>query len=210
RIYFNAVFGGLGGLLGWMLFGVFGNPGSEDLRQWLIGGGLIGGSIGYWVVGVEALRDQALVRFCRLASYGVIIGAFGGALGLWLGDHINFVLLEKFTGRRFLVAALARGLGWMVLGLAVGLSEGIAARSLGKLSYGAIGGALGGLIGGGLFALIYTWAIEEGAGKLLPVTLTLDGWTALAGAVGLIILGACIGVLSAPGQCGFQPPALRA
>ena len=35
RVYFNAVFGALGGLLGWMLFGVFGerNPGSET--AWL-------------------------------------------------------------------------------------------------------------------------------------------------------------------------------
>jgi hypothetical protein len=209
RIYFNAVFGGLGGLLGWMLFGVFGNPGSEDLWQWLSGGALIGGSIGYFVVGVEALRDQALVRFCRLASYGVIIGAVGGALGLWLGDHITFVLNEKFGGRQLLVAMLARGLGWMVLGLAVGLSEGIAARSLGKLSYGSLGGALGGVLGGALFALIYTWAIEEGPAKVLPVAITLDGWAALAGAVGLIILGACIGALSALVQGVFEPASVR-
>jgi hypothetical protein len=209
RIYFNAVFGGLGGLLGWLLFGVFANPGSEELTQWLGGGALIGGSIGYFVVGVEALRDQALVRFCRLASYGLIIGAAGGALGLWLGDHINFILLERLGGRRLLVAMLARGLGWMVLGLAIGLSEGIAARSLGKLSYGTLGGALGGLVGGGLFALIYMWAIEEGPAKMLPVAISLDGWAALAGAVGLIILGACIGALSALVQSVFEPASVR-
>ena len=40
----------------------------------------------------------------------------------------------------------SRSLGWMFLGLAIGASEGIAARSLGKFSYGTIGGAMGGAL----------------------------------------------------------------
>src|SRR5262249_61447003 len=132
------------------------------------------GSIGYFVVSVEAIRDQALVRFCRLASYGLILGALGGAVGFWLGDHVNFLLVERYGARSFLVAMLARGLGWMVLGLAVGLSEGIAARSLGKLSYGTVGGALGGFLGGALFALIYIWALEQVPGTMLPVAMGTD------------------------------------
>src|SRR5688500_8319855 len=93
RIYFNAVFGGLGGLLGWMLFGVFGekNPGQQPVLLFfdeqaintLLGGALIGGVIGYFVVSVEAIRDQSLVRFARLASYGVLLGWLGGALGMY-------------------------------------------------------------------------------------------------------------------------------
>src|SRR5262245_21951635 len=109
RLYFNAVFGALGGLLGWMLFGVFSDPRASDTRQWLVGGAIIGGSIGYFVVSVEAIRDQALVRFCRLASYGLILGALGGAVGFWLGDHVNFLLVERYGARSFLVAMLARG-----------------------------------------------------------------------------------------------------
>ena len=92
RVYFNAVFGALGGLLGWLLFGVFGekNPSPrsaygifthEDLNL-LLGGALIGGLVGYFVVAVDAIRDQSLVRFARLASYGVALGAVGGALGM--------------------------------------------------------------------------------------------------------------------------------
>src|SRR5580704_11227071 len=93
RIYFNAVFGALGGLIGWMLFGVFVNLSGSDDRQWLLGGAIIGGSIGYLVVSVEAIRDRSLVRFCRLASYGVVLGAAGGALGMWAGELINFYLV---------------------------------------------------------------------------------------------------------------------
>ncbi len=60
RIYFNAVFGALGGLLGWMLFGTFAQLATYgDLRA-LLGGAIIGGMIGYFVVSVEALRDQTL------------------------------------------------------------------------------------------------------------------------------------------------------
>ena len=164
RIYFNAVFGGLGGLFGWMLFGILGdtNPSSqraflmfshEDVNLFL-GGALIGGMVGYFVVGVDALRDQSAVRFARLASYGVLLGAVGGALGMWLGDIVNVVLQQAF-GARFIVPILARGFGWSLLGVAIGASEGIAARSLGKFSYGTLGGALGGFVGGGLFELFY-------------------------------------------------------
>ncbi len=206
RIYFNAVYGGLGGLLGWLLFGIFGDPSVSHARQWLLGGALIGGSVGYFVVSVEAIRDRALVRFCRLASYGVVIGAVGGALGMWIGETVNFLLVGWIGAGRgallpFLATMLARGLGWMFLGLAVGVSEGIAARSLGKFSYGTIGGALGGFVGGALFSGVYLGAIDWASNSEL--------WAALGGAVGLVILGASIGALSALVQGVFEPASLR-
>src|SRR5262249_21579303 len=127
RIYYNAVYGGLGGLLGWMLFGVFGDrsPRStsaflfltyEDLNL-LLGGALIGVSIGYFVVSVEAIRDQSLVRFARLASYGALLSWVGGALGMYLGDQVNYFLIWA-VGRWLpgplatLLTMIARGMGW--------------------------------------------------------------------------------------------------
>jgi len=207
RVYFNAVFGALGGLLGWMLFGVFGDPNASGQTQWLLGGAIVGASIGYFVVSVDAIRDRSLVRFCRLASYGVVLGAFGGALGMWVGEYVNFTLVGQIGARRqsilpALGTMLARGLGWMFLGMAVGVSEGIAARSLGKLSYGTIGGAIGGFIGGALFGGLYLLAIDFGAGST-------DIWGAAGGAAGLVVLGACIGALSALVQGVFQPASVR-
>lgn len=204
RVYFNAVCGALGGLFGWMLFGVFVEPTRAGEAAWLLlGGALIGGSIGYMILGVEALRDQSLVRFVRLASYGLNLGAFGGALGMVLGDEVNAWLIGKLSadeeaGVRDMVAmVLARGLGWMFLGLAIGSCEGLAARSLGKFSYGAVGGALGGLVGGALFGLIYALVKGQGpAGEL-------------GSAVGIVILGAAIGALSALVQGVFQPASVR-
>jgi MFS family permease len=207
RIYFNAVFGALGGLLGWLLFGVFGDKGAAEGRltaQLLLGGALIGGAIGYLVVAVEALRDRNPVRFARLASYGVALGAVGGALGMVVGDWVNFHLVGALGASRegtgawhTLGTMLARGLGWTFLGVAVGFSEGIAARSLGKLSYGTAGGALGGFVGGALFGLFYLRTLDQ------------PGSASLWGALGLVILGACIGSLSALVQGVLQPASLR-
>jgi hypothetical protein len=208
RIYFNAVFGALGGLLGWMLFGVFGDKSTSDLRQWLLGGALIGGAIGYFVVSVEAIRDLSLARFCRLASYGVILGALGGGIGMCVGEYANILVIRLIGSAKaggsaghLLGFALGRGLGWLFLGVAIGISEGIAARSLGKLSYGTLGGAIGGFVGGALFGLFYYVLVIQsdtaGSAKYL--------WAAL----GLVILGASIGSLSAFVQGVLQPASVK-
>jgi hypothetical protein len=211
RIYFNAVFGGLGGLLGWVLFGIFGDKSAatdrQQLLQLIIGGALIGGFIGYLVVGVDAIRDGSLLRFCRLASYGVVLGAAGGVLGMWIGEQVNYYLvygLLNWRGgaagtMRAIGEVLSRGLGWMFLGLAVGVSEGIAARSLGKLTYGTMGGAIGGFIGGAVFGLV----------KVLERSSADSSGHVWGGAIGLVILGACIGAFSALVQGVFQPASVK-
>jgi hypothetical protein len=169
--------------------------------QLLQGGALIGGVIGYFVVSVEAIRDRSLVRFCRLASYGLILSALGGAIGMWLGDRVNYHLVGQigavYDVKDRLLTMFARGLGWMFLGIAVGGSEGLAARSLGKFSYGTLGGMLGGFIGGALFGLVYVRATDEA------------GAAALGSATGLVILGACIGSFSALVKAVFQPASVR-
>src|SRR6266852_7083324 len=127
RVYFNAVFGALGGLFGWLLFGVFGERSlAENMPIWektlhfAPGGALVGGIIGYFVVSVEAIRDRSLIRFCRLASYGVVLGALGGAVGMLLGEEVNFRIVGALGTARegaagvlvLVMSMLARGLGW--------------------------------------------------------------------------------------------------
>lgn len=209
RIYFNAVFGALGGLLGWMLFGIFGDKTAGDrLLQWLLGGAIIGGCIGYFVVSVDAIRDRSLLRFSRLASYGVVLALVGGALGFCLAELITGWVgtLIPPTSRGsggmkvvlVLLTVLARGISWMVLGLAIGAAEGIAARSLAKFSYGTMGGALGGFVGGCLFGIV----LEMGSGGTGTFPMLLQ-------ALGLVILGACIGSLSALVQGVLQPASVK-
>lgn len=205
RIYFNAVFGALGGLLGWMLFSLFGNQAASEgalIRQLLQDGALIGAGIGYLVVSGDAIRDRSWLRFVRQAAVGVVLGAVGGAVGMFLAERVNYALVGGIGAIRgstvkFLLTVATRGVGFLFLGMAVGLAEGIAARSLGKLGYGTLGGTLGGFLGGCLFGLVYL------------VTLQRGGDAAFAGAVGLAIMGACIGALSALVQGVFLPASLR-
>jgi hypothetical protein len=205
RIYFNAVFGALGGLFGWLLFGVFGaKTYTQDELYWemLRNGAIIGGVIGYFVVSVEAIRDRSLVRFSRLASYGVILGAIGGAAGMCVGEWVNFKLVGQVGAvtsvGTLILTMLVRGLGWMFLGVAVGASEGVAARSLGKFTYGSLGGLAGGFLGGALFGLFYLKTVEKTGNA-----------AALWSAAGLVLLGACIGALSALVQGVFQPASVK-
>jgi hypothetical protein len=216
RIYFNAVFGALGGLLGWLLWGVFGEKtSSDDAMTWqlLIGGGIIGGAIGYWVVSVEAIRDRSLIRFVRLACYGVVLGMVGGAVGMYLGERLNFKIVglikegDRATAGNFLGCMFSFGLGMMLLGLGVGMSEGIAARSLGKFSYGTLGGAIGGFVGGAFYGLTYLLKINKQNDALSAGLAAPDA--ALSGAVGLVILGACIGSLSALVQGVLLPASVK-
>lgn len=202
RIYDNAVFGGLGGLLGWLLFGVLVPRDASATNQALLGGALVGGAIGYLVVAGEAIRDGAVLRVLRLASIGVVLGAAGGALGMLVGDAVNYGLVGRLGANRgnvvvFVGTLFARGLGWLCLGVAIGLSEGIAARSLGRMSYSTLGGTIGGFVGGATFGAFYLLSLNrpEQAGV----------WSA----VGLIILGACIGSLSALVRAAFQPASVR-
>src|SRR5262249_51164868 len=73
------------------------------------------------------------------------------------------------------------------------------ARSLGKFSYGTLGGALGGFVGGCLFGLTYYVAV---IGREHP------GSAVFWGALGLVIVGACIGSLAALVQAVFPPPSV--
>jgi len=205
RIYDNAVFGGLGGLLGWLLFGLLGNrdaSAAQQTSQAMLGGALIGGAIGYLVVAGDAIRDQAFLRGLRLASIGGVLGAIGGAVGMLVGDVVNYALVGQLGADRrstlvFFGTMFARGMGWLCLGLAIGLSEGIAARSLQRMSYSTLGGTLGGFIGGAIFGLLYLASLEQ------------PERAALWSAVGLIILGACIGSLAALVRAALQPANVR-
>jgi hypothetical protein len=203
RIYYNAVYGGLGGLIGWMLYGAFGDKTPLDehkLFQFLLLGAFIGGSIAFLVVSVEAIRDRSLARFARLSSYGVVLGSVGGALGGLIGESLKTFLAETLgvggqAGfQQTLTSMLGFGIGWTLLGVSIGMCEGIAARSLGKFSYGTLGGALGGLVGG----MLYGFFIEL-------TRQTTEAGAYLWGALGLIIMGACIGSLTALVKAVFQP-----
>lgn len=174
NIYYSAVCGALGGLLAWFLIGLFGLDAITDLfTRALWQGGLVGLLIGAFVGVVEGVlsraRRKALLGFCG----GALLGLVGGVIGLPIGEAAFTALGGGWLGR---------ALGWAMLGVLVGISQGMVTRSRRLINYGLIGGALGGVIGGALFESLTQQALEA---------------TSFSRALGLIVLGASIGLLIA-------------
>lgn len=181
RIYYNAVFGALGGLVSWVLIGLvlrFQTDSTfllfvKDALQGAVVGVCIGAALGM----VDGLTvSRSIRRTIKGGILGGLIGLIGGLVGLVLGEII------------FLVAGggvWPRAIGWAVFGFLLGTSEGIAGRSGRKAIYGAIGGLIGGLIGGSTY--------ERTSLFLRALTENRDLSVTVGGALGLIILGACIG-----------------
>ncbi len=182
-IYYCAVCGGWAALLAWAL--------TEGLRiqdiksLWLrtaatsgLVGLLLAGAVGTLDALLNAVGRERLVRI--VVCLGV--GFFGGVLGGVLGEMLHSLKLFRF-------------LGWMVVGMMIGISIGVfdvfgarTGRDLSvagrKLINGLIGGVLGGF-GGGLIVefLKMDWVQD---------TLRLPRSSV---ALGLVILGVSIGSL---------------
>jgi hypothetical protein len=119
---------------------------------------------------IDGIFDRSLYKVGRGGLYGAGYGLAGGIGGLLLGELVLWLLEGGMVGRAS---------GWLFFGLAVGSSEGLANRAPKKISYGALGGTIGGALGGALFEWL------RGA----------FGSYMLSQALGLLILGACIGSL---------------
>ncbi len=126
----------------------------------LVGGCVAGGLTLLGGVASGSLKGQ-LHRFVP----GFLCGLVGGAIGSTLGNAI-FLVLPHWSFRL---------LGWCLMGLAIGASEGIYDKSPRKLRNGLVGGSLGGIMGGILFTL-------------------LGGASMAERATGFVILGMCIGL----------------
>ena len=105
----------------------------------------------------------------------------GGAIGLVAGEVVIGLLRGGLLGR---------ALSWAVLGLGIGLGQGLADRSRERLIYGLIGGGLGGFVGGFLFE----W-----------LRVALGDRADVSQAVGIVILGAGLGLVPGPGRAGVAP-----
>jgi hypothetical protein len=179
QIYFNAVLGGIGGLLGWLIVALLDTVvGLQRLNifvQDALRGPLFGICIGFAIGSTEGIiASRSLWRAFRGGGYGAALGALGGLIGLPLGEAIF-----NMAGG----GVWPRAIGWAVFGAFIGTSDGFAQKMPAKIRYGVLGGLLGGLIGGSTFDGL----VQLGAGR--------PAITAWSSAIGLIILGACIGAL---------------
>jgi hypothetical protein len=167
RTYYYAVFGAIGGLLGWEVSNLLGLSFIKNIYlSEAIVGALVGLSIGLLTGIAEGVMTRNLVQAGKSGMWAGLLGLAAGAIGLpfseWLFQSVG--------------AGLAgRALGWGVFGLLIGLAEGLVGRS--QVWKGMLGGLVGGAVGGFLL---------EGAQRLLKNTL-------FGKALGLVLLGAAVG-----------------
>lgn len=172
NVYYGAVLGGLGGLLGWAALGsVFQPESAPALLRPLFEGAVVGAFIGALVGSVEGALNGNLRELWTGLSRSLVLSVPGGAIGLGAGE----LALQLVGG-----GLLARAVGWAVFGGAVGIAQGQARRSIQRGIFGAVGGLLGGSAGG----LLLEFLAQQGA----AVQATTRG-------IGLVILGALIGAL---------------
>ncbi len=171
RSYYYAVLGAMGALIGWRITETMGFiRGQSVYLSDIVLGAFIGWFLGLLIGASEGLLTQSWYKAVRAGALAGVIGLVAGAIGLPLGE-----LVFQVTGGEL----VGRALGWGIFALLVGLSEGITGGT--QMWKGAAGGFVGGLVGGVILFVLQSWLGATVIGKM----------------VGLVILGASIGVFIA-------------
>jgi len=174
QIYYNAVFGALGGLSGWFLVGLFPTGEWHILLAYTLVGAGVGVCVGGMIGAVTGLVVQrSLPRALIGAVLGGLVGLVSGTLGLLSGEGFFLWLGGGILGRT---------LGWMFFGLLLGLGDGLVSLKLRRAGYGAIGGTVAGLVGGVTYEVMTQLFLRQS-----------DLVQMIIGALGLILIGACLG-----------------
>src|SRR5579859_6804694 len=137
QVYYTAVLGALGGLLGWWLIG---SVATATWNLWLAST-LVGAVLGLSIGGCVALTEGALMkRVIRRALRDMLVGALAGLLV----GAVGLLIAEG--------GFLGIGGGLIArMGGCIGLSELPVNRQLWRTIYGTLGGLLGGALGGALY-----------------------------------------------------------
>jgi hypothetical protein len=167
RTYYYAVFGAIGGLVGWQISNLLGLSFIANIYlSETIVGALVGLSIGLLIGIVEGVLTRNLVQAGKSGLFSGLLGLVAGAIGLPMSEWLFQTVGAGIIGR---------ALGWSVFGLLIGIAEGVSGRS--QVWKGLLGGLVGGAIGG----------------YLLEVSFSLIKNTLIGKAIGLMLLGASVG-----------------
>ncbi len=101
---------------------------------------------------VERSTKKALLRGAMALPLGIVFGfIFDFIANLIYGIGLNFAFQAGVQSYRNPAWWLARGIAWMVFGVAGGVVYGIVGQSMKKAKYGVLGGLIGAGIGGVIF-----------------------------------------------------------
>ncbi len=171
RLYYYAVLGAMGGLIGWQASNVVGLSFWSNLYlSEIVVGGLIGLSIGALIGLSEGLVSRNFLQILKSGLFSGGLGFLGGAIGLPVAE-----MLFQFIGG----GILGRAIGWAVFGLLIGTGFSITSGS--EAWKPALGGGIGGLLGGVILESVFNFFPDPLYGK----------------AIGLTLLGASIGIFIA-------------
>lgn len=171
RMYYYAILGAIGGLVGWRLsdLGGFFNHSNIYIAS-LLRGAALGLSIGFIIGLAEVILSRSILRGVRSAAVGGVIGLLAGAIALPLSELAFTSVGGNIWGR---------ALGWAIFGALVGLADSVTGGS--QMWKGALGGLIGGAIGGVLLELVSRQFSDPLLGKV----------------AGLMVLGASVGIFIA-------------
>jgi hypothetical protein len=177
-IFYCAMVGGWAAFAGWFVCeGLLMQRGSS-VDTWKIVataafiGALVGGGLNFLAGAANGNVVQALPRL----AYGLGAGFLGGGIGCVVGNL--FYLAAVSLKLPLVLCEAVRVAGWVVMGLGIGVVEGATDLSPRKIVNGLLGGAVGGFLGGFFFAL-----------TLFVVRIPMS-----SRAIGLVLLGMCIGL----------------
>jgi hypothetical protein len=169
-VYYCAVIAGWAAFFGWLpaeFMFFHSGTGSGNLAV-TVTGAMLGAAVGLGLGLVAGMANARLKQLILRGLVGLAGGAACGAVGATLGNVL-------FT------FGIPRAFGWLVMGLGIGVVDGVYEKSKSKIRNGLIGGCIGGLMGGFLFDPLQSLIASQ------------SGMTSRA--VGFVILGLCIGAL---------------
>jgi len=130
------------------------------------------------IVALQAFEEQSVEKFFRMATVALPLAVVLGAISGLLGELIYKELSQgnSWSGGFDQIRAIA----WALTCLGVGITLGVAYRSVQKLLNGLLGGAIGGAIGGGIFNMVYVAVGSSDTGVVSRL-------------VGFLVFGAVVG-----------------
>ena len=170
RLYYYAVLGAMGGLIGWQASNAIGLSFWSNLYlSEIVVGGLIGMSIGALIGLSEGLNSRNFLQILKSTLFSGGLGLIGGAIGLPIAEG-----LFLFLGG----GVLGRAIGWAIFGLLIGAAFAITSGN--EAWKPALGGAIGGLLGGIVLESVRALFTDPLVGKAI-------GLTALGASIGIFI-----------------------
>jgi hypothetical protein len=146
-IYWSCLFGGWFGFVGWLFFEIpLGRLADQYTAAAILMATLVAVPIGGGISLASGLTNPQLIPLLKRLLLGFAGGLLGGLLGSLIGACV-FAVFQSIPVLGF----LSRVFGWTLIGMGIGVTEGIFNRSLKKIRNGLIGGGIGGFLAGIFF-----------------------------------------------------------